>query len=126
MPEKETTLFEDLMTSLHQAIDYERGAGPARVTFYTFDPVKQYSHAEIRDIRMRHGMSQRVFANYMGVSKKTVEAWECGRNNPTGPACRLLELLDQNYDMVLPFVNVKTVCDDVSDMPQARSSPNNK
>lgn len=29
----------------------------------------------------------------MGVSKKTVEAWECGRTHPTGPAFRLLDIL---------------------------------
>ena len=109
MANKETTLFEDLMTGLNEALAYTEGHGQARVTVYSFDPVKQYSNTEIRDIRMKHGMSQSVFANYMGVSKKTVEAWERGRNNPTGPACRLLELLDQNYDVVLPFVKVKTV-----------------
>ena len=38
-------------------------------------------------------MTQGVFASYMGVSKKTVEAWECGRTHPTGPAFRLLDIL---------------------------------
>ena len=30
---------------------------------------------------------------YMGVSKKTVEAWESGRTHPTGPVFRLLDIL---------------------------------
>ena len=38
-------------------------------------------------------MTQSVFASYMGVSKKTIEAWECGRTHPTGPAFRLLDIL---------------------------------
>ena len=29
---------------------------------------------------------------FMGVSVKTVEAWESGRNQPIGSACRLLYL----------------------------------
>ena len=29
---------------------------------------------------------------YMGVSAKTVEAWEAGRNQPSGTACRLLAI----------------------------------
>ena len=33
---------------------------------------------------------------YMGVSVKTVEAWEAGRNHPDGPACRLLELTQKD------------------------------
>ena len=31
-------------------------------------------------------------AKYMGVSVKTVEAWEAGRNHPEGAACRLLSM----------------------------------
>ena len=32
----------------------------------------------------------------MGVSVKTVEAWEAGRNHPEGAACRLLALTKQD------------------------------
>ena len=56
-------------------------------------PVKEYSSSEIREIRMKTGMTQSVFASYMGVSKKTVEAWEGGRTHPTGPVFRLLDIL---------------------------------
>lgn len=56
-------------------------------------PVNEYSNKEIREIRMKAGMTQSVFASYMGVSKKTVEAWECGRTHPTGPVFRLLDIL---------------------------------
>ena len=37
-------------------------------------------------------MTQAIFAAYMGVSKKTVEAWESGHNHPAGAACRLLSI----------------------------------
>lgn len=104
MADKETTLFEDLMQGLNEALAYERGEGKAKVTTYTIEPVKGFDKTEIRDIRMRHHMSQSMFASFMGVSKKTVEAWECGRNHPTGSACRLLDLLDKDYDVILPFV----------------------
>ena len=33
--------------------------------------------------------------NYLGVSKKTVEAWELGRTHPTGPANRFLIMVIQ-------------------------------
>lgn len=42
------------------------------------------------------------------VSKKTVEAWELGRTYPTGPACRLLDILDQGKENELSFVSVNT------------------
>ena len=46
--------------------------------------------------------------NYMGVSKKTVEAWDLGRTHPTGSACRLLDILDQGKENELSFVSVNT------------------
>lgn len=98
-------LFEDLRTGLQQAIDFEKNNAPARKTTYVISPVKEYSCAEIKDIRNNAGMTQTVFANFMGVSKKTVEAWECGRTHPTGPAFRLMNLL-YNGKENLPFVAI--------------------
>jgi hypothetical protein len=87
------SLFYDLKQGLEEAIDYEKGNGQANVKTYMIMPIKEYSNSEIREIRKKAGMTQNVFASYMGVSKKTVEAWECGRTHPTGPAFRLLEIL---------------------------------
>lgn len=49
-------------------------------------------------------MTQAVFANYMGVSVKTVEAWELGRTHPTGPAYRLINILAENKQDTLSFI----------------------
>lgn len=57
-------------------------------------PIKQYSGPEVRKIRMKNNLTQNLLASYLGVSKKTVEAWEAGKNHPAGPASRLLEMLD--------------------------------
>ena len=72
-----SSLFDDLKQGLEEAIDYEKGNGKARVKTYMIMPIKEYSNKEIREIRIKAGMTQSVFASYMGVSKKTVEAWEC-------------------------------------------------
>ena len=61
--------------------------------------LKEYSGKEIRDIRTKAGMTQSVFASYMGVSIKTVEAWEGGRTHPTGPVFRLLDILSKSEEM---------------------------
>lgn len=98
------TLFEDLKLGLEQAIDFEKGQGDARVNVVTILPVKEYSGTEIRNIRIKSGMTQTVFAAYMGVSKKTVEAWEGGRTHPTGPVFRLLYLLDTDESKVTKYV----------------------
>ena len=94
-----SSLFDDLREGLEEAIAHEKGTLKAKEKTYMILPVKEYSGKEIRDIRMKAGMTQSVFASYMGVSKKTVEAWECGRTHPTGPVFRLLDILAaENFD----------------------------
>ena len=100
------SLFDDLTTGLQQAIDYEKGAVKAKTRTLMIDPVKKYSNDEIKAIRNKAGMTQAVFANYMGVSKKTVEAWELGRTHPTGPAYRLLDILESGKEQELSFISV--------------------
>ena len=102
-----SALFEDLKEGLQEAIDYERGKGTAKRTTYVIEPVKKYSNVDIKRIRNRAGMTQAVFADYLGVSPKTIEAWELGRTHPTGPANRLLDILAQNKQDILPFVTMK-------------------
>lgn len=99
------SLFNDLCTGLKQAIEYEKGNGSARKSTYIITPVKEFDSDEIKMIRNNAGMTQLVFANYMGVSKKTVEAWECGRSHPTGPAFRLLNILYEQKVEQLSFVH---------------------
>jgi putative transcriptional regulator len=58
--------------------------------------VKEFSREEVKEIRGAAKMTQAAFAEFLGVSKKTVEAWESGRNKPSGACCRLLALLEVN------------------------------
>jgi putative transcriptional regulator len=47
------------------------------------------------------GRSQRVFAKLVGVSVKTLQNWEQGRRQPSGPAGVLLTVLVAEPDAVL-------------------------
>lgn len=85
------SVFDSIKQGLEEAIAYERGELDAQTTKLTITPTVTFEASEIRSIRNSAGMTQVVFAKYMGVSTKTVEAWESGRNHPEGPACRLLE-----------------------------------
>ncbi|MBR5096033.1 MAG: helix-turn-helix domain-containing protein [Treponema sp.] len=96
--------FDDLMTGLNEAIAIERGELTGRRTVYEIQPVKKYDNAQIKRIRNSVGMTQVLFASYMGVSCKTVEAWEKGVNHPTGSACRLISMLENKTFESLPFV----------------------
>ena len=99
-----STLFDDLKEGLQEAIEFEKGKGRAKTATYMIEPVKKYTNTEIKQIRNKAGMTQATFANYLGVSQKTVEAWELGRTHPTGPAYRLINILDEDRQGDLSFI----------------------
>lgn len=86
------SVFDKIKTGLEEAIAYEQGTLEAKTTKLTIRPITHYQADEIRSIRVNTGLTQVAFAEFMGVSVKTVEAWESGRNKPIGSACRLLYL----------------------------------
>ena len=85
-------LFDEIKAGLSEAIEYEKGTLKAKTTTVSVEPVGEYTSSEIKSIRNSTGLTQKLFAKYMGVSVKTVEAWEAGRNHPDGAARRLLYL----------------------------------
>lgn len=46
---------------------------------------------EIKQIRKQTGLNAEKFGALVGVSKKTIESWEQGARNPSGPAIKILE-----------------------------------
>ena len=90
------SLFEEIKEGLNQAIEYEKGNLKAKKTIRTIKPLERFTSSEIKEIRASTGLTQVLFAQYMGVSVKTVESWEAGTNHPDGAACRLLSITRQN------------------------------
>ena len=86
-------VFESIVTGLQEAIDYEDNKITAKTTKITVKPLPDISAEEIRIIRNEAGLTQSVFAAVLGVSVKTVEAWEAGTNHPIGPARRMISLM---------------------------------
>ena len=94
------SLFESIKQGLNEAIEYERSNLPnVRVDRVTVAPIHTYTANEIKEIRTQQSMTQRLFAEALGVSAKTVEAWETGTNRPSGIASRMLELLKQDNSL---------------------------
>lgn len=89
-------LFNKIENGLNEAMAYERGEIEARVSRGYVAPLESFSAEEIKEIRKSTGLTQWLFAQYMGVSVKTVEAWEAGRNTPNGTACRMLAITKAN------------------------------
>lgn len=88
-------VYNSIMQGLTEAVEYEKGNAKYRVS-----PLPDIQGAEIRKIRMSLNMTQEVFAKVMGVSKKTVEAWEGERCNPSGTAIRMLFMLKTDPELL--------------------------
>lgn len=64
---------------------------------------EQLAGALLRSARIRSGLSQRAFANLIGVAQPTLSAYESGRRQPTLPT--LLGLLHKaGFDLRLEVV----------------------
>ncbi|MGQ0696902.1 MAG: helix-turn-helix domain-containing protein [Panacagrimonas sp.] len=57
--------------------------------------VPDYSPTKIKAIRARHNLSQAVMAAALNASLSTIRQWEIGQKKPSGPAAKLLSVLDR-------------------------------
>lgn len=92
---------ENILSVVHETAKGLRDAGIMdEMTMREFDalclpPVKTYQPQEIKQIRLRHRISQAVFAAYLNVSKTSVASWESGGKKPGPTAVKLLNLVDR-------------------------------
>ena len=99
--------YRSIMAGLQEAVADAKGEKKLKRTTYTIVPLKEYYPEEIKSIRKKTGLSQKALAGYMGISEKTVEAWEKGTNRPSGMASRLLNLLEMDPKFVSKYPFVK-------------------
>ena len=86
------TNFGELMESLQEGGEVLRGTKRASRTW----SVEGCNRVQIKDtvqtLRQEFGMSQSMFARFMGVSVNTLQNWEQGRRQPSGAARVLLTI----------------------------------
>jgi putative transcriptional regulator len=51
---------------------------------------------QIKKLRLRHRVSQPVFARYLNTSESTIEKWETGAKRPSGMALKLLFVVEKH------------------------------
>jgi putative transcriptional regulator len=96
-------VYESIMQGLTEAVDYQQGKILARKTKLVINPIASFNTDDIKWIRQKTGLSQVVFASSLGVSPKTVEAWENGSNRPEGASRRLLEIVRDDIGFLRRF-----------------------
>lgn len=89
-------LFSSMEEGLKEAAAYQRGEEVPGLV------VRERSLPEVDAAAVRKSLSltQRAFASILGVSCRTVEAWESGRSNPTPTARKLLYLIQEDHSLI--------------------------
>ena len=90
--------FDSLMEGLREAKQHIDGVKKHPVRKFTVKPVVPLSAAEFKELRGKVGLSQGVVAMFLGVSVKTVEAWESKTNAIPGPVSRVMTLLAEDRE----------------------------
>lgn len=99
-------IYDDLRGALTDAIAYERGE-PIDLRVRTLSaPPKPMKPQEIRRIREDLNASQSLFAQFLCVSTKAVQAWEQGTRRPNRTALRLLGIAKTNPSVLVAPPNM--------------------
>ena len=92
--------YESIMQGLKEIEAHKKGKVKLRTTVLMVKPTPAYNAKAVKRVRRSLRLPQRAFARLCGVSIKTVEAWEAGRNVPNGSARRLFELIEKDQEML--------------------------
>lgn len=92
---KGVDFFSGIMAGLNEALAYEKGKASAE----TFARKQSLPNVNVAEVRASLSMTQKTFAAMLGVSCRTVEAWECGKSNPTPTAKKLIYLIQEDHSL---------------------------
>lgn len=90
----EKTLFNELLESVTQMDEIVRGERAPSREFHV-------DATDIKRIRQSTGLSQAKLARLIDVPITTLQNWEQGRREPSGPARALLRALERDPEHVL-------------------------
>ena len=92
----------DALAAIHETMGALQKVGAIdKQTMRHFDEacltqVKPLAPRQIKALREREQVSQTVFANYLNVTPNLVSKWERGEKKPSGPALKLLSLVEKH------------------------------
>ncbi|MEX2282673.1 MAG: transcriptional regulator [Gemmatimonadota bacterium] len=117
----ERKLFQELLESANEALAHAKGKRDLRTSILP-PPPKPMGSRDVRRLRERLDASQTMFAGYLNVSTKLVQAWEADRRTPEGAALRLLRLAEQAPELLLSGTTSATRKKDLSNSRKASAS----
>ena len=92
---EDVDFFAGVMEGLQEALAHSQGRTTDAIVRKRSLPV-----VNVAEIRESLSMTQKDFAAVLGVSRRTVEAWESGRSNPTPTAKKLMCLIQGDHSLI--------------------------
>lgn len=86
----------DIGAEILQSIADMKANNASRTTIVT--------ETDVAIARKKTGLTQADFAKMLDISKRTLEAWEQGKRNPSGAAKTLIKLCIQNPQAIKSFL----------------------
>ena len=93
---KNVDFFSGVMDGLQEALAYSKGKAAAE----TFARKRSLPTVDVNELRKSLGMTQKIFASMLGVSCRTVEAWEAGKTTPAPTAKKLMYLIKEDPALI--------------------------
>ncbi len=93
---KNINFFDGIVSGLNEALAYEKGTAAAE----TFARKSSLPVVNVSELRTSLCVTQKSFAAILGVSPRTVEAWESGSSTPTPTARKLMYLISIDHSLI--------------------------
>ena len=104
MTGEKMNIFDEALKSLDEAIEYEQGDNSKgrEVTrqLKPIRPPKDYTGEDIRRIRETYNYTQTYFGKLLGVSMKSVQAWEYNQSKPNGAVRRVIAIVEKGEGLL--------------------------
>lgn len=81
--------YESIKRGLEEALEFAQGRDNGT-------KVHVLPRVNVKNLRLKTGLTENDFAAAMGISLNTLRGWERGVRNPRGPALVLLHLVDKD------------------------------
>lgn len=94
METKPNKAFVSIRQGLNEALEFSKGNASNSV-------IHEFTAIDVKDLRVKIGMSQNEFASAFGISVATLRHWERGDRTPQGPALVLLNVVAKEPQAVL-------------------------
>jgi len=97
---KDFDLFSSMEEGLKAALAHHRGEEVPGLVVHE----RTLPDVDAAEVRKDLSLTQRAFAAVLGVSCRTVEAWESGRSNPSPTARKLIYLIREDHSLVQKLI----------------------